>query len=119
MILLGMATTISLTMLQASINVPRDAFRDCLRNASTSAQSEKVVADNFEAYARGKCSVQIKSLRDALIAFDVKNGVAKKAASTGADLTVDDYVASPVEKYRVFNPELDKPAAAPASQPKP
>ena len=117
MILLGLVTTVSLAMLQATINVPRDAFRDCLKSASTAAKSEKVVADNFETYAREKCSVQLDSLRKALIAFDMKNGMARKAAASDADMTVDDYVASPVEKYRVMNPELDKPAPKPAQAP--
>lgn len=109
-----LATTVSLAMLQAAINVPRDAFRDCLKSASASAKSEKVVADNFESYARGKCSVQLDSLRKALIAFDMKNGMGRKAAASDADLTVDDYVASPVDKYRVMNPDLAKPAPVPA-----
>ncbi|MEO6534336.1 MAG: hypothetical protein ABIN72_00375 [Sphingomicrobium sp.] len=102
-------------MLQATINLPRDAFRDCLKQASSAAVSEKVIGDAFEAFARGKCSVQADSLRKALVAFSLKNGMGKKAAASDADLTVDDYVASPVEKYRVMNPDLDKPAAAAAA----
>lgn len=117
MIVWGLATGVTLALLQASINVPRDAFRDCLKQASSSAKSEKVVADNFEAYARSKCSVQSDTLRKALIAFDMKNGMARKAAASGADLTVDDYLASPVEKYRIMNPDLDKPAPAAAVAP--
>lgn len=114
MIMLSFATTVSLTMLQATINVPRDAFRDCLKQASSAAVSEKVLADDFETYARTKCSVQADSLRKALVAFDLKNGMARKAAAAGADLTVDDYLASPVDKYRVMNPDLAKPTPKPA-----
>lgn len=116
MMLLGMVTAISLAGLQATINVPRDAFRDCLKGASVSAKTEKVVADLFEDYARGKCSVQADTLKKALVAFDLKNGMAKKAAASDADMTIEDYLASPVDKYRVMNPELDKPAPA-AAQP--
>ena len=119
MMVLGLATAVSLTVLQASINVPRDAFRDCLKEASGAAKTEKVVADNFETYARGKCSVQLESLRKALVAFDLKNGMKRKAALSQADMTVDDYVASPVEKYRIMNPDLAKPAAPAAAAPEP
>lgn len=119
MMMLGLATTVSLTMLQATINVPRDAFRDCLKQASSAAVSEKVVADAFETYARGKCSVQADSLRKALVAFDMKNGMGKKAAAANADVTVDDYLASPVEKYRVMNPQLATPAPKPPPPPAP
>jgi hypothetical protein len=118
MMMLGMATAVSLTMLQAAINVPRDAFRDCLKQASNEAKTEKVVADDFETYARGKCSIQQESLRKALIAFVMKNGMARKAAISDANLTIDDYVASPVEKYRINNPDLAKPAV-PAAAPAP
>lgn len=121
MIILIGSTSIMLAALQASINAPRDAFRDCLKTASSSAKSEQVLADNFEAYARGKCNVEGDSLRKALIAFSLKNGMAKKAAASDADLTVDDYLASPVEKYRIMNPSLAKPAspavATPAAEP--
>lgn len=102
MILLIGATALSLTALQASINVPRDAMRECLKSATTTARSQNVAADAVEAYMRNSCSVQIGSLRSALQSFNMKNGMAKKAAAADADLTVDDYVASPVEHYR-FN----------------
>lgn len=115
MLLLVVATSASLTLLQATINVPRDAFRDCMREATSSARTENVAADNFEAYARGKCSVQMGSLRSALIAFNVKNGMAKKAAASDADLTIDDYVASPVDKYKFMSGLNAKPAAAAAA----
>ena len=100
MILLIGVTAISLTALQATINAPRDAFRECMRAASKKARSENVKPDDFEAYMRTTCSVQIGSLRSALNAFNLKNGMAKKAAASDADLTIDDYVASPVEHYR-------------------
>ncbi|MES2146939.1 MAG: hypothetical protein V4491_03710 [Pseudomonadota bacterium] len=131
MILLIGATAVSLTALQATINAPRNAFRDCMREASAKARSENVTGDNFEAYMRNSCGVQIGSLRNALQAFNLKNGMAKKAAAADADLTIEDYVASPVEHYRFMTsgaasgaaPAAPAPAsaaaaaAAPVSQP--
>ena len=109
------ATAVSLAALQATINVPRDAFRACMREASSSAKSEKVAGDAFEAYMRTKCSVQLGSLKSAITAFNVKNGMAKKAAASDADLTIEDYVASPVEHYR-FMSGVTGAAPAPAPQ---
>jgi len=111
------ATAITLAALQATINVPRDAFRACMREASSSAKSEKVAGDAFEAYMRTKCSVQLGSLKSAITAFNVKNGMAKKAAASDADLTIEDYVASPVEHYRFMNGATGSTPAPAAAQP--
>lgn len=121
MILLVGATAISLTALQAVINVPRDAMRECLRGATGKARSENVSADNFETYMRGACNVQIGSLRSALTAFNQKNGMARKAAASDADLTIDDYIASPVDHYRFNfgNAPAATAAAATSEPPKP
>lgn len=125
--LLG-ASALSLIALQAGITAPTDAFRGCLREASAKATNEKVAADAIEAYLRSACTVQMDSLRSAVVAFRVKNGMGKKAAAEDAAMTIDDYVATPVEKYK-FMVELNTPkpqpagaaaapAAAPAAEPK-
>ena len=120
--LLG-ASALSLIALQAGITAPTDAFRGCLREASAKATNEKVAADAIEAYLRSACTVQMDSLRSAVVAFRVKNGMGKKAAAEDAAMTIDDYVATPVEKYK-FMVELNTPkpqpagaAAAPAAAP--
>jgi hypothetical protein len=122
--LLG-ASAITLAALQATINAPTQAFRGCLREATDKAQSEKVGGDAIEAYLREKCSVQMESLKSAVIAFRTKNGMSRKAAAADADMTVEDYVATPADNYRFmidFNkppeaPAPAKPAAAPAPAP--
>jgi len=97
--------------LQASISAPTDAFRACLREASTKATGEKVAADAIEPYLRSACSVQMDTLKSAVVAFRVKNGMKKAAASEDAAMTVDDYIAAPVDKYK-FIAGMDAPAAA-------
>ena len=120
MIVLIGATAIYLTVLQASINAPTEAFRSCLKQASTKASGEKVGGEAFETYARNACSVELGSLKSAVIAFRMKNGMARKAAGVDADMTVDDYVATSVDKYQ-FMADVNKPqggsvaAATPAS----
>lgn len=103
MIFVIAVTTVSLAALQATINVPRDAFRSCMREATSQARSENVKGDDFETYMRTKCSVQLGSLRSAIMAFNLKNGMAKKAAASDADLTIEDYVASPVDHYKFMS----------------
>ena len=112
------ATAITLTALQASINAPTEAFRGCLREAASKATSEKVASDAIEAYLRNACTAQMDTLKNALIAFRVKNGMARKTAASDAEMTVDDYVATPVEKYQ-FMATLNAPKAAPNATPAP
>jgi hypothetical protein len=114
MIALVVASAINLTALQASITAPTDAFRGCLREAASKAKSEKVAGDAIEAYLKAACTVQMGTLKGALISFRMKNGMSRKAAAADADMTVDDYVASPADNYK-FLATMDAPkAAAPA-----
>ena len=110
------ASAINLAGLQASISVPTDAFRGCLREAAAKAKNEKVTGGGIEAYLRNACTTQMGTLKDALIAFRLKNGMARKAAASDADMTVDDYVATPVDNYKYMaEMEAPKPAAPAAS----
>lgn len=112
--LLG-ASAITLTALQAVINAPRDAFRTCLRAASEKAETEKVSGEAIEAFLRNACSGQASSLRSAVAAFNMKNGMARNTAAADASSTVDNYLAPKVDNYK-FMAELNAPAKpAPAN----
>jgi hypothetical protein len=114
MIALLVASAINLAALQASIAAPTDAFRGCLREAATKAKSEKVPGDGIEAYLKNACTVQMGSLKEALVAFRMKNGMSRKAAGDDAEMTVDDYVSTPADNYK-FMANMDaKPAPTPA-----
>jgi hypothetical protein len=109
------ATAMTLTALQASINAPTTAFRGCLKEAATKATADKVAADAIEDYLRNACSVQMNSLKSAVIAFRMKNGMTRKAAAQDADMTTDDYVSTPADNYKfIVNMNSSKPAAASA-----
>jgi hypothetical protein len=114
MIAFVIASAVNLTALQASISAPTDAFRSCLREAASKAQSEKVAATAIEDYLRSACTVQMGSLKQALIAFRTKNGMSRKDAASDANMTVEDYVATPAEKYK-FMANMDAPKTAPAA----
>src|SRR5256885_15636233 len=113
MIVLLAASSIVLTALQASINAPTDAFRGCLRQAVAKATAEKVGGDAIEAYLRNACGAEMQTLKNAGVAFRGKNGMAKKAALSDADMTVDDYVGTPVDNYKNMA-TMNAPAAKPA-----
>ena len=128
MIALLVASAINLAALQASIAAPTDAFRGCLRDAATKAKSEKVPGDGIEAYLKKACTVQMGSLKEALVAFRMKNGMSRKAAGDDAEMTVDDYVSTPADNYKFMAnmdakpaptaaPPAITPAAAPANPP--
>src|SRR5947208_1516088 len=118
MIALLSASALILGALQASIAAPTDAFRGCLREAATKAKGEKVSGDAIEAYLKTACTAQMGTLKDALIAFRMKNGMARKAAASDADMTVDHYVATPADNYK-FMANMDAPKAAPPAPPAP
>ena len=122
--LLG-ATALTLAALQASIAAPTSAFRGCLHDAAAKATNDKVSADTIEAYLRNACTVQMGTLKDALVAFRVKNGMTKKAAADDAEMTIDDYVSTPADNYKFMaeqngppaKPQPAAPPVTPASQP--
>jgi len=114
MIALVGASVIYLIATQASIAGPTDAFRGCLREAATKAKSEKVAGDGIEAYLKNACTVQMGTLKDALVTFRMKNGMTRKAAASDAEMTVDDYVATPADNYK-FMANMDAPKSAPAT----
>jgi hypothetical protein len=115
MIALLIASAINLTALQASIAAPTDAFRGCLREAVNKAKAEKVTGDAIETYLKNACGGQMSALKGAIITFRMKNGMSHRAAADDADMTVDDYVATPADNYK-FMANLDAPkqASAPA-----
>jgi hypothetical protein len=110
-------SAVTLSLLQASITGPTDSFRGCLREAATRAATEKVTGDKIEGYLRSACTVQLGSLASAIVAFRMKNGMTRKAASADADMTVEDYVSTPADNYK-YMINYNAPAqVAPASQP--
>jgi hypothetical protein len=100
MIPLIAASAMFLAASQAAVAAPTNAYKDCLKQASIQAKKTKVAGDAYEAFTRNACSAQIAGLRNALIAFEVKNGTKRKDAATDADMTVDDYLASSVDNYK-------------------
>lgn len=106
---------VGLLVSQAAINVPRQAFSSCLKQAAASAETQKVSPDQFKAHVLAACSAQASSFKGALVSFDVKNGIKRAQAVEDAQLQVDDYVASSAENYAA-KVERMTPKAAPQPQ---
>ena len=111
--LLG-ASALALLASQASIAAPTTAFRGCLHDAVAKANNEKVSADTIETYLRGACTVQMGTLKEALVAFRIKNGMTRPAAAKDADMTIDDYVSTPADNYKFIASQNAPQTAAPA-----
>jgi hypothetical protein len=97
--LLG-ASAIFLTASQAVINGPRDAFKVCLREASSKAANDKVAADGYVAYVRDACGTQVGAFKGAVIRFDMGNKMSRKASDDDADAMIRDFVDSALENYK-------------------
>ena len=100
MIAIAVGSAIFLVAVQAAVNVPRTAFSTCLNQAAAKARTEKVEVAAFPEYLRTACAAEATKFRDALISFDVKNGIARKTATSDADLQVDDYIDAATNTYR-------------------
>lgn len=111
MIMLTMATAMSLAGLQASITAPRIAFSKCLEQAQAKAKAEKVGADAYADYLRAACGAQGEKLKAALMAFDVKNGVRRAQAAADAGRDVTEGFTSSAESYK-WSTSADTQSAA-------
>ena len=84
----------------AAINGQRDKFISCLEGAEASAKTQKMAPEAVEAHLRQTCAAQEASFTASLIAFDLKNKVARKQAAADAKLQIDDFISGTVEHYR-------------------
>ena len=119
MISLLVAGAVGLTAMQAGIDIPRKNFSTCLSAAYSDALSKKIDVAAYGAFITAACSGQADSLRNGLIAFDVKNGIKRSQAAADAQVQIDDYLAMSSENYEARAPKKDPvrmaiPAPVPA-----
>lgn len=100
MIALIMGTAVYLAAMQAAVNVPRAAFADCLKQADQKALASKVGADAYADFVKGQCANETSKFKNALVGFDVKNGVKRARAASDADLQIDDYMQGSIDHYK-------------------
>ena len=96
------AVIIAALMQSAAINGQRDKYLSCLDTAFESAKAQKLPAEALDAHLRQTCAAVESSFEAALIGFDVKNKVPRKQAAADAQVQVDDFVTSIVDRYRTL-----------------
>jgi len=134
MIALLAASAVFLTASQAVINGPREAFRVCLREATSKAPNDKVAPDGFEAYVRTNCGAQLGAFKGAVVRFDMGNKMSRAASDEDANMMISDFMGSALDNYKYRNGGNSAPAEqakaappvasatpqpTPASQPQP
>jgi hypothetical protein len=88
----------------AAIDSSRQVLVACLKQAASNAKPGEVTLDGFAAYAKSHCANEEAALQDAMIRFDVKNGVSRKSAAEGAQMALDDYVETAKNNYAARTP---------------
>ena len=94
------AVLIAALVQSAAINNQRDNFISCLDAAVAAAKTQKMPADAIEPHLRQTCAAVEASFKASLIAFDVKNKVARKQAAADAQVQADDFVTTSVDHYK-------------------
>ena len=85
--------------LEAAIDNSRKALVTCLKQAASTADPGNVKPDGFADYVKSRCATEEAALQDAMIRFDMKNGVSRKSALEGAQMAVEDYVETARNNY--------------------
>jgi cobalamin biosynthesis protein CobT len=96
------AVIIAALIQSAAINSQRDNYLACLDKAFADAKAAKMPAEALDAHLRTTCAAIETTFEGALIAFDVKNKVPRKQAAADAQVQVDDFVTSLVDRYRAL-----------------
>ena len=99
MISIVVASAVSLLFLQGAVNAPRQSLISCLKQAAETAKAQKIAAAQYGDFAKQNCGAHAEKFKNALISFDMKNGVGKRQASADAQVQVDDFFTMSAEKY--------------------
>ena len=94
------AILVAVLVQSAAINTQRDSFISCLEAAGRGATAQKMAAEAIEPYLRNTCAALETSFKASLVAFDLKNKVARKQAVADAQLQADDFVTSSVDQFK-------------------
>ena len=85
-------------------------------NKRTRRRRGEVEPTAYPDFLRAQCTAETATFKNALVSFDVKNGVKRGQASSDADLQIDDYIAGSADNYGSrFAAMKPKAAAQPAA----
>ncbi|MBA3676471.1 MAG: hypothetical protein H0W74_03610 [Sphingosinicella sp.] len=101
MISLALVTAMSLGAAQADPTIlPRKSFASCLSSFKKKSLEQRMEAAAFSVAVKSACETEATSLRQALIALDVKRGGKRAEALSNADFDLQGYRENMDESYR-------------------
>lgn len=89
----------------AAADSSRKEFVACLHDVVDKARAQKVTAEGFADFAKAQCGTIEASFKSAMVGFDVKNKVPRKQAESDAQSSIDDYVATAIDRYKATLPQ--------------
>ena len=93
---------IFVTMLLAGAGADlRHDFADCLKQADSKAQTQKLAAEGFIAFAKTTCAGSQALFESSLTSANISHGMSKKAAATDAADQIDSYYTERLENYKI------------------
>ena len=93
---------IFVTMLLAGAGADlRHDFADCLNQADSKAQTQKLAAEGFIAFAKTTCAGSQAPFESSLTSANISHGMSKKAAATDAADQIDSYYTERLENYKI------------------
>ncbi len=93
---------IFVTMLLAGAGADlRHDFADCLKQADSKAQTQKLAAEGFIAFAKTTCAGSQAPFESSLTSANISHGMSKKAAATDAADQIDSYYTERLENYKI------------------
>lgn len=103
-------------------------FNQCLRQAGSDAQLQKIAPDAFVAFARAHCATAEAPYRASLVSEDVKHGMSHKEAVSDAASIVDSYYSERLDDFKAASkfaeqsnanaPSVPSQSQSPAAAPK-
>jgi hypothetical protein len=79
----------------------RHDIADCLKQADSRAQSQKIAPEGFVDFARTTCSTAAAPFESALTSTNVKNGMSKRAAAADAADQIKSYYDERLQNYKI------------------
>jgi len=79
----------------------RHDFADCLKQADSKAQTQKLAAEGFIAFAKTTCAGSQAPFESSLTSANISHGMSKKAAATDAADQIDSYYTERLENYKI------------------
>ena len=79
----------------------RHDFAECLKQADSRAQNQKIAAEGFVDFAKTTCSTSAAPFEASLTSANVSHGMSRKAAAADAADQIKSYYDERLENYKI------------------